>query len=132
MRIVVYDAGKIGLWVNDQIIGIDAQIPGGADNTTQGRLSRLLENLDGLRPALQQAAHKGPFVPVSEVKLEAPVPKPSKIICAFANYTEGGARATVPLDMFLKSPASILGPGGTIVLPPFEARISIMKRNSRS
>src|SRR5258708_7335189 len=107
MRIVVYDAGKIGLWVNDQVIGLDEQIPDGEDNTTQGRLGRLLENLDGLRPALQQAAHKGPFVPVNEVKLEAPVPNPSKIVCAFANSPEGGARATVPLDMFLKSPASI-------------------------
>ncbi len=123
MRIVVYDAGKIGLWVNDQIINVDGQIPDGLDNTTQGRLARLLEQLDSLRPALQQAMHKGPFIPQDEVKLEAPVPKPSKIVCAFANYTEGGARSTVPLDMFLKSPASILGPGGTIILPPFQARI---------
>jgi 2-keto-4-pentenoate hydratase/2-oxohepta-3-ene-1,7-dioic acid hydratase in catechol pathway len=123
MRIVVYDAGKIGLWVNDQIINVDGQIPDGADNTTQGRLARLLEQLNTLRPALQQVMHKGPFIPQDEVKLEAPVPKPSKIVCAFANYTEGGARSTVPLDMFLKSPASILGPGGTIILPPFQARI---------
>ncbi len=115
--------GKIGIWVNDQIINIDDQIPDGENNTTQGRLARLLEQLDRLRPAVQQAMHKGPFIPMSEVKLEAPVPKPSKIVCAFANYTEGGARSEVPLDMFLKSPTSILGPGGTIVLPPFEARI---------
>lgn len=123
MRIVVYDKGKIGLWVNDQVINVDEQIPDGQDNTTQGRLGRLLAGLDDLRPVLQQAAHKGPFVPFTDVTLEAPVPKPSKIVCAFANYTEGGARATVPLDMFLKSPASILSPGGTIVLPSFEARI---------
>jgi 2-keto-4-pentenoate hydratase/2-oxohepta-3-ene-1,7-dioic acid hydratase in catechol pathway len=123
MRIVVYDAGKIGLWVNDQVINVDGQIPDGADNTTQGRLARMLEQIDNLRPALQQAMHKGPFIPQDEVKFEAPVPKPGKIICAFANYTEGGARSTVPLDMFLKAPSSILGPGGTIVLPPFEARI---------
>jgi 2-keto-4-pentenoate hydratase/2-oxohepta-3-ene-1,7-dioic acid hydratase in catechol pathway len=123
MRIVVYDAGKIGAWVNDQIINIDAQIPDGPDNTTQGRLARLLEQLDTLQPALQQAMHKGPFIPESEVTLEAPVPKPSKIVCAFANYSENGARTEVPLDMFIKSPASILGPGGTIVLPSFQARI---------
>ena len=123
MRIVVYDGGKIGVWVNDQIINVDAQIPDGADSTTQGRLGRLLEHLESLRPALMQAAHKGPFIPRDEVTLEAPVPKPGKIVCAFANYREDGARTEVPLDMFLKSPASILGPGGTIVLPPFEARI---------
>ena len=123
MRIVVYDTGKLGLNVNDQVINIDAQIPDGVDNTTQGRLARLLEQLDGLRPALQQAAHKGPFIPLAEVHIEAPVPKPNKIICAFANYREDGARNEVPLDMFLKAPSSILGPGGTIVLPPFAARI---------
>ena len=123
MRIVVYDAGKIGLWVNDQVINVDAQIPDGLHNTTQGRLARLLEQLETLRPALQQAMHKGPFIPQGEVTLEAPVPKPGKIVCAFANYREDGARTEVPLDMFLKSPASILSPGGTIVLPPFPARI---------
>ncbi|HEY8291002.1 MAG TPA: hypothetical protein VIG44_00875, partial [Thermomicrobiales bacterium] len=69
MRIVVYDAGQIGLWVNDQVINIDGQIPDGADNTTQGRLGRLLAGLDDLRPALQQAMHKGPFIPVSDVAL---------------------------------------------------------------
>src|SRR3954447_2885432 len=123
MRIVVYDGGQIGLWVNDQVINVDGQIPDGPDNTTQGRLARLLEQLDSLRPALQQAMHKGPFIPQTDITLEAPVPKPSKIVCAFANYAENGARTSVPLDMFLKPPASILGPGGTIVLPPFEARI---------
>lgn len=123
MRIVVYDAGEIGLWVNDQIINVGAQIPGGEDNTAQGRLARLLAHLETLRPALAQAAHKGPFIPQEEVTLRAPVPRPSKILCAFANYTEGGARSEVPLDMFLKSPASILGPGGTVVLPPARARI---------
>jgi 2-keto-4-pentenoate hydratase/2-oxohepta-3-ene-1,7-dioic acid hydratase in catechol pathway len=123
MRIVAYDGGKIGLWVNDQIINVDEQIPDGADNTTQGRLGRMLEHLEDLRPALMQAAHKGPFIPQEEVTLEAPVPKPSKIVCAFANYREDGARTEVPLDMFIKAPSSILSPGGTIVLPPFPARI---------
>lgn len=123
MRIVVYDDQRFGLWVNDQIINIDAHIPDGDDNTAQGRLARLLANLDQLRPALAQAAHHGPFVPQEEVTLQAPVPKPNKLLCAFANYAEGGARSSVPLDMFLKSPASILGPGGTVVLPPAQARI---------
>ncbi len=36
MRIVVYDAGKIGLWVNDQIINIDEQIPGWAGQYDAG------------------------------------------------------------------------------------------------
>lgn len=123
MRIVVYDDERIGLWINDVVINIDSQIPDGPDATAQGRLNRLLANLDDLRPALMQNAHKGPFIPQADVTFRAPVPKPGKILCAFANYTEGGARSSVPLDMFLKSPASILAPGGTVVLPPVEARI---------
>jgi hypothetical protein len=120
MRIVVYDAGKIGLWVNDQVINIDEHIPDGANNTTQGG-SRLLEQLEGCGPPCNRqcirAIHHRQRGDIGSAGAEAEQDR-----LRLANYTEGGARSEVPLDMFLKSPASILGPGGTIVIPPFPAR----------
>jgi len=63
---------------------------------------------------------------LDEVKLLPPV-LPSKIICVGRNYPahaqEHDAEVPdVPL-LFLKPPSSIIGPGGTIVLPPQSQRV---------
>ena len=60
-------------------------------------------------------------LPLEAVKLLAPV-EPSKIICVGRNYAEharehGNEVPQIPL-LFLKPSSSVLGPGGSIVLPP--------------
>jgi len=39
------------------------------------------------------------------------------------NYKEGTDRPIQPIDIFLKSPDSVLDPGGTVVIPPVKATI---------
>ena len=51
------------------------------------------------------------------VRLRAPLPRPGKILACIANYWEHGAREARPLNMFLKNPDAVIGPGDTIVLP---------------
>ena len=65
---------------------------------------------------------------VKSVKLQAPVPKPSKIIAAPVNYLlhqkEMNAALTVErLGVFLKAPSSIIGPGENVILPFEDRRI---------
>src|SRR5919106_7066230 len=56
-------------------------------------------------------------------ELQAPVPRPPKLIAAFGNYREGSDRERQAQDMFLESPDSVIGPGGTVVLPNHPADI---------
>ena len=51
-------------------------------------------------------------------RLRAPLPRPSKMLCCIGNYWEHAEREPRPLNMFLKSPDAVIGPGETIVLPP--------------
>lgn len=67
------------------------------------------------------AAVTGPAVPMSAVKLMAPIPRPPKIICVGLNYRDHAIESnmqipTVP-TIFCKFATSVIGPGDTIVLP---------------
>jgi 2-keto-4-pentenoate hydratase/2-oxohepta-3-ene-1,7-dioic acid hydratase in catechol pathway len=62
-------------------------------------------------------------VPLSEVRLRAPLPRPGKILCAIGNYTEGVRGVVLPLAMFLKASTSVLDPHGNVVLPKKPARV---------
>jgi 2-keto-4-pentenoate hydratase/2-oxohepta-3-ene-1,7-dioic acid hydratase in catechol pathway len=62
-------------------------------------------------------------VPLSEVRLRAPLPRPGKILCAIGNYSEGVRGVVLPLGMFLKASNSVLDPYGVVVLPKKQAKV---------
>ena len=45
------------------------------------------------------------------------LPRPGKIACCIGNYWEHDQREARPLNMFLKNPDAVVGPGDTIHLP---------------
>jgi 2-keto-4-pentenoate hydratase/2-oxohepta-3-ene-1,7-dioic acid hydratase in catechol pathway len=51
------------------------------------------------------------------VRLLPPLPRPGKILCCIGNYWEHAQRESRPLNMFLKNPEAVVGPGDTIMLP---------------
>jgi 2-keto-4-pentenoate hydratase/2-oxohepta-3-ene-1,7-dioic acid hydratase in catechol pathway len=54
-------------------------------------------------------------IPLREVQLLAPIPRPGKIVCSMATY--GGEGERVQLLLTLKSAESVIGPGQTVQLP---------------
>ena len=79
----------------------------------------VIEAFDRLRPALERQAAQGEALSLSSVRLRAPLPRPGKILCCIANYWEHAQREARPLNMFLKNPEAVVGPGDTIMLPEF-------------
>jgi len=88
-------------------------------HTPQLTMQALIDGLDRLRPSLERQAADGEALPLSSVRLRAPLPRPGKILCCIANYWEHAQREPRPLNMFLKNPEAVVGPGDTIVLPEF-------------
>ena len=82
-------------------------------------MARIIDNFDALRPALERLAQNGTPLPMSSVRLRAPLPRPGKILCCIGNYWEHMQRDPRPLNMFLKNPDAVIGPGDTVVLPEF-------------
>ena len=87
--------------------------------TPQLTMTGIIDDFDRLRPALMRRAQEGDAIPLENVRLRAPLPRPGKILACIANYWEHGALAPRALNMFLKNPDAVIGPGDTIVLPEF-------------
>jgi len=90
-----------------------------AGETSQATMESIIDGFDALRPRLEQAIADGARIPVEQVQLRPPLPRPSKIMCCIANYWEHAQREARPLNMFMKNPDAVIGPGDKVQLPNF-------------
>ncbi len=61
--------------------------------TPQLTMTSIIDDFDRLRPALERRAQEGVAIPLDNVRLRAPLPRPGKILACIANYWEHGALA---------------------------------------
>jgi 2-keto-4-pentenoate hydratase/2-oxohepta-3-ene-1,7-dioic acid hydratase in catechol pathway len=111
------DAVRPGLVTGRGVVDISSAVTAGP--TTQLTMQGIIDDFDRLRPSLEQFAASGAARPMAEVRLKAPLPRPGKILCCIANYWEHAQREARPLNMFMKNPDAVIGPGDTIVLPEY-------------
>ena len=120
MKFVFYDDFKPGLVKDGKVISIGDII--GEKATPQLILESFITNYESLKPSLEKALETGKGVPLADVRLRQPVPKPGLFICGIGGFGEGEGRKR-PLDFFLKGWTSICGNGDTVTLPHHKARI---------
>ncbi len=90
----------------------------------QDLMSGLISRFDAYRERLERAAAEGDAVPVGEVRIRPPVPRPTNIVCMAVNYMEDGTRdAPAPINAFQKTRGALIGSGDTMVLPDMPASI---------
>jgi len=89
------------------------------NHTPQLVMQGIIDEFDRLRPALERLATEGPAFPLEKIRLLPPLPRPGKILACIANYWEHAQREARPLNMFMKNPDAVIGPGDTIVLPEY-------------
>ena len=106
-----------GVITDRGVVNIADLVAAGA--TPQLTMAGIIDQFEQLRPALERRAREGDAMPLDSVRLRAPLPRPGKILACIANYWEHGALEARPLNMFLKNPDAVVGPGDTIVLPQF-------------
>ncbi len=122
MKLALFDDFIPGLVRGDRVIDVRDVIGAIAEAPPDERLPSLIANFERLRPALEQVGERA-GVPLMEVRLRPPLPRPSKIFCCIGNYREGVEAPVQPLDMFLKSSDAVIGPDDTVELPPVPATI---------
>jgi len=84
----------------------------------QAEMVSLIERFDDLRGGLDRLIDTVDPIPMPEVQLLPPLPRPGKIVCSTATY--GGAVSTgerPQLLLTLKSAESVIGPGQVVRLP---------------
>ncbi|HWO73786.1 MAG TPA: fumarylacetoacetate hydrolase family protein [Dehalococcoidia bacterium] len=85
--------------------------------SAQAVMQQIIDAFDDLRPEFEALAASALPLPPEIVRLRPPLLRPGKILCCVANYWEHAQRDPRPLNMFLKNPDAVIGPGDTIVLP---------------
>jgi 2-keto-4-pentenoate hydratase/2-oxohepta-3-ene-1,7-dioic acid hydratase in catechol pathway len=134
MKICHYNDHEAGVVDSERVYPIGAALLA-AGHLRQGySMQEVIERLANEPAAMQcaRAALKGRSAPLAQVKLLAPIENPPSIWAAAANYkahqaemraaSGGPDRAEFTKDdlmaeFFLKPSSSLIGPGGTIVLP---------------
>jgi 2-keto-4-pentenoate hydratase/2-oxohepta-3-ene-1,7-dioic acid hydratase in catechol pathway len=120
VRLVLFEpaAGRgavPGLLIERGVVNVAHAVPSG--HTSQATMQGIIDEFETLRPALERLAREGAARPLADVRLCPPLPRPGKILACIANYWEHGALEARALNMFLKNPDAVIGPGDTIVLP---------------
>ena len=125
MRIVTFDDAKIGVvGKDDTVVDVSDLLQQYDPLGPEDLLPDLITHFDELKGELEARTAAGGGKALSEVKIQAPVTRPTKIICLIGNYREfRDDRPLQILDIFFKSPESIVGDGDTVVLPAHEATI---------
>jgi 2-keto-4-pentenoate hydratase/2-oxohepta-3-ene-1,7-dioic acid hydratase in catechol pathway len=124
MKLVFFDDFKLGVVQGESVVDVSNVVKDIPNLEPQDLIVGLIERFDQYRTPLEQAASRGPGVPLASVRLRPPLPRPNNIVCMAVNYMEDGTRSEpAPINAFMKSPNAIIGPGDTMVLPDVPATI---------
>lgn len=125
MKLVCFDDYRLGALRGDDVIEVTDLVAASADATVASAgpdlATLMISKWSALRPQVEDAvATRTPVGSIHGLRLRAPVPRPSKIMCLAASYRENTDYAPLPLSGFLVPPQAILDPGGTVQMPPVE------------
>ena len=127
MKLVLYEptsrideqGRRPGILVQNGVVDASPAVASVQDGPAPAIMSRIIDHFDDLCPGLERLSAGATPLPLSSVRLRAPIPRPGKILCCIGNYWEHMQRDARPLNMFLKNLDAVIGPGDTIVLPEF-------------
>jgi 2-keto-4-pentenoate hydratase/2-oxohepta-3-ene-1,7-dioic acid hydratase in catechol pathway len=125
MKLLHFDEFRLGvLKGTDRVVDVTAIADSLPHSGPGDRLSALIAHWASLRSRIEQAVSESAGVPLSGVRLRAPVPRPGNIDCMAVNYMEDGTRSEpAPINAFHKAVNCIIGPGDTMVLPDLAASV---------
>jgi 2-keto-4-pentenoate hydratase/2-oxohepta-3-ene-1,7-dioic acid hydratase in catechol pathway len=124
MKLLFFDDFKLGILKGDGVVDVSHTVREIPHTGPHDLITGLIERFADYQKLLQAAVDQGRGLPLSQVRLRPPLPKPFNIICMAVNYMEDGTRAEpAPLNAFHKSPHAVIGDGDAMVLPDVPATI---------
>ena len=124
VKLLLFDDYKLGVLKGGSVIDASSVVQDIPMLQPQDLMRGLIERFDHYSPRLAEAAARGHGIPLGDVKIRPPLPKPANIDCMAVNYMEDGTRSEpAPINGFHKSPSAIIGDGDTMVLPDVPATI---------
>jgi 2-keto-4-pentenoate hydratase/2-oxohepta-3-ene-1,7-dioic acid hydratase in catechol pathway len=124
MKLMYFDDYRLGVLTGDTVVDVSAAAQDIPHTGPHDLISGLIERFADYKKRLEEAAARGRGVPVANVKIRPPLPKPVNIDCMAVNYMEDGTlKEPAPINGFHKSPGAVIGHDDTMVLPDVPAGI---------
>jgi len=124
VKLLYFDDFKLGVLKGDTVVDVSSAVSDIPRNEPQGLIKGLIERFATYRRRLEEAVERGKGVPISQVKVRPPLPRPGNIVAMAVNYMEDGTRTEpAPINAFHKSANAVIGDGDTMVLPDVPATI---------
>jgi 2-keto-4-pentenoate hydratase/2-oxohepta-3-ene-1,7-dioic acid hydratase in catechol pathway len=124
VRLLFFDDWRLGVLEADAVVDVSDAVRDVPHTGAHDLISAVIERFAECRGRIEDAATRGRRVPVAQVRIRPPLPKPRNIVAMAVNYMEDGTRAEpAPINAFMKSPSAVIGDGDTMVLPDVPATI---------
>ncbi len=124
MKLLYFNDFRLGVLKGDAVVDVTSVVQNIPHTGPGDLMNGLIARFPDFRARLDKAAADGKGVPVTQVKLRPPLPKPVNVDCMAVNYMEDGTRkAPAPINAFHKSPGCVVAHGETMVLPDIAATI---------
>jgi 2-keto-4-pentenoate hydratase/2-oxohepta-3-ene-1,7-dioic acid hydratase in catechol pathway len=124
VKILFFDDFRLGVLKDDVVVDVSSAVQDIPRVGPHDLINGVIERFAEYRGKIEAAAGRGTAIALDKVKVRAPLPRPMNIDCMAVNYMEDGTRdKPAPINAFLKSPNSIIGPGDTMILPDAPAGV---------
>ena len=122
MKLVLFNQDIPGIIDGDHVIDISEAVSDIPRIDGQTLMSGIIKEFDSYRDKIEKTT--SPKFKIDDIQLKAPLPEPKRLVCMAGNYLENGSRSLVgDRDAFLKSPSSVIGNGGEVILPDCAAPV---------
>jgi 2-keto-4-pentenoate hydratase/2-oxohepta-3-ene-1,7-dioic acid hydratase in catechol pathway len=124
MKILFYDDFTLGVLKGDTVVDASPAVRDLPHTGPHDLVNGLIARWADYRARLEEAAARGRGIPLGQVRIRPPLPRPVNIVAMAVNYMEDGTRSEpAPLNAFHKSPCAVIGDGDTMRLPDAPATI---------
>ncbi len=124
MRICYFDDFKLGVVKGDGVVDVTDIVNDIPHTGPENLISGLIANFDDYRGKIESAVSTGNPVPLQDVRICPPLPRPGTISCMAVNYMENGTLPQKPSrNGFHKAGTAVIGDGDEMVLPDEPATI---------
>jgi 2-keto-4-pentenoate hydratase/2-oxohepta-3-ene-1,7-dioic acid hydratase in catechol pathway len=124
VKLCYFNDFRLGVIKGDSVVDVTDAVKDIPHLDSRDLIIGLISHWDKYKAKVEKAAVDGKGVPLKDVRLRPPVPKPGNIVCMAVNYMEDGTLPEKPaINAFHKAATAVIGDGDTMVLPDAPASI---------
>lgn len=122
MKFLHFDDYRVGVLKGENVVDITAIAETIPHRDALDLMTGLVANYASLKDEIARALETEGSVPLSGVKIRAPLPRSGQIDCMATNYMEDGTLdKPFAINAFHKSPRAVIGPEETLVMQDIPA-----------